>query len=32
VARAVGEVKARFAEEGIKLFAVQEAREIRYEP
>jgi hypothetical protein len=29
VARAVAEVKARFEKEGIKLFALQDAREIR---
>ncbi len=29
IARAVAEVKERFEEEGIKLFAVQDAREIR---
>ncbi len=28
VAHAVGDVKARFPDEGIKLFAVQDAREI----
>ncbi len=28
VAQAVGDVKARFPDEGIKLFAVQDAREI----